>query len=176
MTIGGDSPPRSLYLYSENPVYYASPSIWPERGSPQDIQTPLEKVFGTPQNAKHTFSGGIWMCKDCQNFKRLQQTFSGFPCWSFHSVQEFTTCPGFRLIFCFSRPQKNFTVCQPLADYQLNQHRLVFIHPIQRLPKSVLDTKFSKTRLPEKKKTVCFCKRKIMRVKKTVHPIQPLVT
>ena len=119
MTMGGEKTgrSRSLYLYSENRIWCFTFHLAGKGITPRHPNTSWEGI-----------SGGIWMCKDCQSFKRLQQAFSGFPCWSFHSVQEFTNYPWI------------------LADFLL-----VFIHPIQRLPKSVLDTKLSKTRLPEKK-------------------------
>ena len=49
---------------------------------------------------------------------------------------------------------------------------LVFIHPIQRLPKSVLDTKFSQNATPGKKNKYqfVFAKKNIMRVKKISSP------
>ena len=113
MTMGGEKTGRSLYLYSENPVYDASPSIWLERGSPQDIQTPLEKVFGTPPKMPKIPFQEVFGCarivkasKDCN--KHSQAFHVGVS--TVHSVQEFTNCPGFRLIFCWSSsiPSKGY--------------------------------------------------------------------
>ena len=147
MTMGGEKTGRSLYLYSENPVYDASPSIWLERGSPQDIQTPLEKVFGTPPKIPKIPFQEVFGCarivkasKDCNKHSQ-----------AFH-VGVSTVC-------------KNLRIALDSGWFFVGLHPS---HP--KATKVCVGHKIFQKATPGKKNTSVFLQKKIMRVKKNSSP------
>lgn len=134
----GDPDP---YIFTLRIVYDASPSIWLERGSPQDIQTPLEKVFQEVFGCARIVKAS----KDCNKHSQAFHVGVSTVCKNLRII------PGFWLIFCWSSSI-------PSKGYQ-----------------SLCWTQNCPKRDSRKKNMFVFAKKKSWE-RKTVHPIQPLVT